>query len=160
MPFVRLPAKQIKAVTMGAPMNKYGLQILLPSISLKSANGLSALRSWKSAGSSSASAEHKATPKSSSRSLLAETDLALCWTLECSGWECGCSGLFTESLFKDLDQENSLGGEKEGRVGSQAVEIVAVEFVEGRVILVGTFLMGMVEVMVVMVGIVLGTVVV
>ena len=54
-------------------------------------SGLSALRSWKSAGSSSASAEHKTTPKSSTLSFSAKANFALCRALkicEFSCWSC------------------------------------------------------------------------
>ena len=64
--FCAASSRANKGVTMSAPRNKYRLQI-----------GLSGLRSGLSVGSSSASAKHKATSKSSSLSLLAETHLKI-----------------------------------------------------------------------------------
>ena len=98
-----------RIVTMGAPLHKYGLEMLLFLIFLESRIGFSALQSWKSTGKSSVSAEHKATPKSSWLS-------SLCLALK--GWKCVCScgwsELSVESLFNDLHLEWSERGENRG----------------------------------------------
>ena len=119
-PFVRLPAERTKVVTMGAPFNKYGLEMSLFFICLKLSSGLSDLR-CKSAGCSSASAEHKATFKSSWSSSFDDADQAIGRALEIRGCEWSWAGLLLGSLLRDLDLENSLGGEREGRVGEERV---------------------------------------
>ena len=63
--FVRLPTERTKVVTIGVPLNKYGLEMLLFLFFFKSGSGLSALWYWTWSRKSSASAEHKATPKCS-----------------------------------------------------------------------------------------------
>ena len=49
-----------KGVTMGEPLNKYGLEMLLSLSFLKFRRCLSALQDWMALVSSSVSAEHKA----------------------------------------------------------------------------------------------------
>ena len=44
MPFVWLPAKQTKAVTMGAPLNKYGFAMFFWLTKFRSLKGFSALQ--------------------------------------------------------------------------------------------------------------------
>ena len=127
---------------------------------------MSTLQSWKSAGSSSASAEHKATPKRSWLSSSADADFALWRTLEgceCE-WSFGWFGLSLGSLFNDLDLRNSLGGEREERVGEKGISFwggccrVWREISWGC--FVGIFQMGVVEVPVVVMETVLGAAVV
>ena len=98
---------------------KWFLKCFFFDFFFKSRTGLSALRGKKSAGSSSASTKHKVTKAISS----ADADFAFCRVLEgCEfGRSCGWSGLLVESLFNDLDLENSLEGEKEGRVGEKGI---------------------------------------
>ena len=98
---------------------KYFLKCFFLWFFFKSRSGLGALRSWKSAGSSSESAEHKATPKNSWLFSSTDPDFALWRALE--GCECGWSELSVWSLFNDLDQENSLGGEWEERVVEKGI---------------------------------------
>ena len=111
-PFAWLPAEQTKVVSMGAPLNKYGFEMSLLFICMKMRSGLSALLSWKSTESSSTSTEHQATPKSSWLAHLEDDNLAY-WALEDWGRELSCWGLVSESLLRDLDLANSLGGERE-----------------------------------------------
>ena len=68
---------------------------------------------FRPAASSSNSAEHKATPKSSWITSLEDADIALSQALEDWGRGLSCWGLLTGSLSRDLDLVNSLGGEKE-----------------------------------------------
>ena len=110
--FVWFPAEQSKVITMGALLNKYRL------IFLNSKSGLSALWSWKSARSSSASTEHKATPKSSCRFSLDEADFALWQALELMACFRDCS---RDSLLIKWDWENSLGSEREKIVGEKGI---------------------------------------
>ena len=74
---MRHPAKQTKVVTMGAPLNKYGLEMFLSLIFLKFRSGLSALWSWTSIESSSVSTEHKAIPNNSSEYWMDEVECDL-----------------------------------------------------------------------------------
>ena len=127
---MRLPVERTKVVSMGAPLNKYGFEISLFLICLKFRSGLSALQSWKSTGSSSASAEHEGTPKISGLPSFDDADPALGRVLEGSGCECSWSGLLSGSLFRDLDLENSLGGEIGGKKFCDEEIIEAVGIVE------------------------------
>ena len=114
-PLVQLPAAQTKVVTMGAPLNKYGLEMFSSLIFWKFRSGLSALQSWMSVESSSVSAENKASPNNSSEFGIAEAECDL-WCMLGS-----FSGINDVSLFWDLEQENSLRGEREGRVGEKGI---------------------------------------
>ena len=113
-PLVQLPAKWTKVVTMGAPLNKYGLKMFLSLIFLKFRSGLSALQSWTSVESSSVYTEHKATPNNSSVFGIDEIEYDL-WC------ELGSLDGSDDSLFWDLEWENNLGGEREGRVGEKGI---------------------------------------
>ena len=125
MPLVRLPVERTKMVTMSAPLNKYGLEIFLSLIFWKFKSGLRALRSWTSVESSSVSTEHKATPNNSSGFGIAESECDL-WCMSGS-----FGGSNDESLFWDLEQENSLGGERERETGELGKRGFTVIFLEG-----------------------------